>query len=106
MKPYGWDNGRHGGTWKATKTLPSVRMTAHARRWETVEINAALSDIIEERLYADDCHGCGAPMVYCYCAVLESYARFGDCWCDACVSFEAPPIPRVTMFDTYKAKRK
>jgi hypothetical protein len=91
MKPYGWDNGRHNGAWKATKVLPSVRMTAHARRWETVEIDVGLDDY-------------GDPGCLC-CEFIPSVdiELDDDVYYDFC---DIPPIPRVTLFDAYKAKRK
>lgn len=105
MAESGYDNSRHplGISIRSNDEGYSSNKTRH-RRWETAEINTALVDVEEDVLYATGCDGCGAPIAYCYCAVLDSYARFGDCWCDVCVAYEIPPAPRVTLLDALKGK--
>jgi hypothetical protein len=68
--------------------LPTARMTAFARRWQTVEINTELLDIGADPWPSESLELCG-----CYdCA----WGQFVD---------DVPPIPPITLFDAYKAKR-
>ncbi len=87
MKPYGWHNGRHHNAWKATKVLPTVRMTATARRWATVEINACLSDMYAQQGLEPDDDGID--------------------WCDALDGSEGdvPPTPLVALRDVLLRSR-
>ena len=64
---------------------------ARHRRWETVEIGIGLDD-------------CGDPGCMCCEFIPPVYIELED---DEIFGLSfAPPIPRVTLFDAYMAKRK
>lgn len=72
--------------YNSREELERVVIKARHRRWETAEINVALFEMRD------------APDVdyYCDCAdCLQIWA-----WND-----DPPPIPRVTLFDAYIARR-
>jgi len=88
MKPLGW---RMGANEYYSYGQDRVIIKARHRRWETVEIDVGLDDY-------DDSGCLCCEFIPSVDIELEDdvYYDFGD----------IPPIPRVTLFDAYKAKRK
>jgi hypothetical protein len=89
MKPLGWRI--RANDYDSREELVRVIIKARHRRWETTEINIGLDDY-------------GDPGCLC-CEFIPSVdiELDDDVYYDFC---DIPPIPRVTLFDAYKAKRK